>query len=198
MSFIDATIAGFILAAIIGPIAILCMNLVISHGFYAGIAVGVGASLADATYALLAALGMTAVSDFMDKNDVYVKLIGAAFLLYLAYCEIKKPIEKSKHIEQTGYLKMVWQTYLLTMASPFTIVTFMAVFATFGEIETGWCAISMIVMGFLFGGMLWWTIWAGVIAKIRHALSPMLRNKLKLASGMLLAGFALYAIVSAV
>src|SRR3954468_5220339 len=48
---------GFVVAAAIGPISLLCIRTVLRGALGTGVAIGAGAAVVDAAYALLGALG---------------------------------------------------------------------------------------------------------------------------------------------
>ncbi|MDK1482844.1 LysE family transporter, partial [Sinorhizobium sp. 6-117] len=51
---------GLAIAAPVGPIGALCISRTLTRGFWAGVAGGLGTALADAAYAMLAAVGFAA------------------------------------------------------------------------------------------------------------------------------------------
>ena len=72
---------GFAIAAPVGPIGILCIRRSLINGWKMGAATGLGAASADAIYGLIAALGLTIVSDLLIDQQVWFKLIGGIFLI---------------------------------------------------------------------------------------------------------------------
>lgn len=88
-------IFGFFIAAPVGPIGILCIQRTLAKGAAAGIISGLGAATADALYGLVAALGISAVAVFLVDHQIYLRLIGGIFLLYLGYKTFKsRPAEE--------------------------------------------------------------------------------------------------------
>src|SRR5438309_3577349 len=76
-------ILGFSIAAVVGPIGLLCLRRTLTSGFGIGFISGLGAATADATYALLAGLGVQGVANVLVDQGVGLRFIGAGFLLYL-------------------------------------------------------------------------------------------------------------------
>src|SRR5437899_2374914 len=93
--FAKGCMLGFSLAMIVGPIGILCIQQTINAGFWCGIAVGLGAAVADGIYAMLGGLGLSYVTDFLVHQQFWLQLIGGAFLCYLGLRTLlSKPLEE--------------------------------------------------------------------------------------------------------
>src|SRR6185437_937183 len=74
---------GFTVAAIIGPIGILCIRRTLSDGPAVGFAIGLGAALADAVYGLVAGFGLTFIANFLISQQLLLQFFGGIFLIYL-------------------------------------------------------------------------------------------------------------------
>ena len=74
---------GFILAATVGPMWVLCFRRTMASGAVVGLVSGMGIAVADAFYGAVAAFGLTAVSGFLLAHSFWLGLCGAAFLIYL-------------------------------------------------------------------------------------------------------------------
>ena len=58
-------LVGFSIAAPVGPIGVLCIRRTISFGRISGLVTGLGAATADACYGVVAAFGLTVISNFL-------------------------------------------------------------------------------------------------------------------------------------
>ena len=76
-------VIGLAIAAPGGPIGVLCIRRSLTEGRAIGFATGLGAATADALYAALAALGLTAVGRVMSEHADWIRLIGGLALCYL-------------------------------------------------------------------------------------------------------------------
>ncbi len=54
---------GFLIAAPVGPIGLLCIKRTMNQGFKVGLATGLGAAFADGVYGFLAAFGLAIVTN---------------------------------------------------------------------------------------------------------------------------------------
>ena len=67
---------GFSLAAPVGPIGILCIRRTLAHGSKRGIIIGLSAASADMVYGIIAAFGVTLISNFIAQEQHWIRLIG--------------------------------------------------------------------------------------------------------------------------
>src|ERR1700722_2560853 len=83
--FIKGLILGFSIAAPVGPIGILCIRKTLEFGRFSGLFSGLGAALADAFYAMIAAFGLASIATVLLEQQYWLQLVGGAFLLYLGW-----------------------------------------------------------------------------------------------------------------
>jgi threonine/homoserine/homoserine lactone efflux protein len=104
--FIDSLIIGVSIAAPVGPIGVLCIRRTLAHGRRIGLVSGLGAASADAIYGLIAAFGLTIVTNFLldDRTSLWLRLIGGAFLVYLGVTTFRtRPPDASKAVPLRSY-----------------------------------------------------------------------------------------------
>lgn len=77
---------GVLLAALIspGPAMLIALRTTVINGRIAGILLGVGLGMAAALWTLLALIGLSAVFQLVPLAYLALKLIGAAYLIYLS------------------------------------------------------------------------------------------------------------------
>ena len=71
---------GFLIAAPVGPIGLLCIRRTLSDGRLAGLATGLGAACTDAVYGAIAAFGLMGLAQPLIHHQSWIRLIGGAFL----------------------------------------------------------------------------------------------------------------------
>ena len=74
---------GIIIAVPAGPVGVLCIRRTIFHGQMAGFLSGLGAATADAVFGIIAAFGLTVISDLLLDYRDWLRVGGGAFLLYI-------------------------------------------------------------------------------------------------------------------
>ncbi len=157
--FLKGIIIGFSIAAPVGPIGVLCIRRTLAEGRLAGLVSGLGAATADLLYGCVAAFGLTFISQFLIDQEMWLRLIGGLFLLYLG---IKTFLAKDddEEIEQkkSSLLGAYFSTFALTLTNPLTILSFAAIFAGLGIVNTGGDYLSALILvaGVFSGSTAWW------------------------------------------
>ena len=81
--FLRGLVIGLSIAAPVGPIGVLCIRRTLAQGRGYGLVSGLGAATADAVYGCVAGFGLTLISSFLVDQQMWLRLIGGAFLCYL-------------------------------------------------------------------------------------------------------------------
>lgn len=197
---IKGFIIGFTIAASIGPIGILCIRRSLANGYLSGLLSGMGAASADGIYGAVAAFGLTFISSFLVKQQIWLQIIGIIFLLYLGIkIFLEKPKENNeKKVESKGLLNDYLSIFFLTIINPMTILLFTAVFAGLGMAKgsESYVPASMLTIGVLTGSALLYFLLSvvfGVFGKKLKSNVIILVNKI---SGSIIMGFALVTVIS--
>ncbi|WP_119065175.1 LysE/ArgO family amino acid transporter [Aggregatilinea lenta] len=202
MLFLRGLIIGFSIAAPVGPIGVLCIRRTLADGRAHGLVSGLGAATADAMYGAIAAFGLTAVSGFLVDQQTALRLIGGAFLIFLGVRTLRaRPAENAAVVATpNGSLRAAYlSTVALTLTNPATILSFVAIFAGLGLSETGGDALAALglVAGVFAGSAAWWLLLSGGVSLLRTSFTPRRLRWVNWASGAILAGFGLLAMLSA-
>lgn len=164
---------GFAIAAPVGPIGILCIRRSLINGWKMGAATGLGAASADAIYGLIAALGLTIVSDLLIDQQVWFKLIGGIFLIYLGIkAFLSKPSDTIQESQSSGLVNAYLSTFLLTITNPLTILSFLAIFASLGLGSSTNKLGLWLVLGVFSGSLSWWLLLSSGVSFIRKGFKP--------------------------
>jgi len=193
---IKGFIIGFAIAAPVGPIGVLCIRRSLAEGRQVGLATGLGAATADATYGCVAAFGITAISGFLVGQQIWLALIGGAFLCYLGIRTfVSKPAEASSPTKSGGLAPAYFSTLFLTLTNPMTILSFAAVFASLGLARTpNYFSAGAMVVGVFSGSAFWWLILSNGVALLRSRVTPKWMQAVNRVSGCILLAFGLYSI----
>jgi len=191
---------GIAIAAPVGPIGVLCIRRTLERGLLVGLVSGLGAATADACYGMIAAFGLTAISDFLLEYQDWVRLVGGLFLLYLGVTILRsKPATQSAQASRrAGLLGAYASTLALTLTNPTTILSFIGVFAALGLAERGGDASDalVLVIGVFTGSALWWLILSSGVALLRGRLRPGWFIWVNRVSGALIFAFGIAALLS--
>ncbi len=128
-------VLGFSIAAVVGPISLLCIRRTLTAGFKVGFVSGLGAATADASYAAIAGFGVSAVASVLVDQRLWLRVVGGLFLVYLALRTLRAaPAERSADLRPSG-LRLAGaysSTLALTLSNPMTILSFAGIFAGLG------------------------------------------------------------------
>ena len=194
-------IVGFVIAAPVGPIGVLCVRRTLVHGRTAGLLSGLGAATADALYGCVAAFGLTVVSDGHGAHDAWLRLGGGAILCLLGIKTFRAPPAREAALPRAGTLLGAFgSTLLLTLTNPTTILSFAAVFTGLGLVgsSVGYGAASTLVIGVFLGSALWWLGLCGAVGAVRDRIGHGALGGVNRVSGALIALFGLALLVPAV
>jgi threonine/homoserine/homoserine lactone efflux protein len=189
---------GFLVAAAIGPIAMLCIRTTLERGRIAGIAAGMGVAVADTVYAAIGAYGISFVGAALSSGESWLKLVGGIVLIgFGIYLARKQPMAAAEEQEVPKSLTADFAMTLgLTLTNPMTILSFAGLFAGVSGLR-GFplSEIPALLLGVFAGSAVWWIALAFVIGLIRHRISPMTMLWINRGSAAAIIGFGLYVLV---
>jgi threonine/homoserine/homoserine lactone efflux protein len=158
--FLKGIVIGFAMAIPIGPVGIICVRKTLTEGRLRGLIIGLGAATADLFYGSVAAFGLTVISDTLDSQRIWIRLVGGALLLFLGIRTFRTgPKELKVPINNSGILRSYITTIFITLTNPLTIFAFLAVFAALGiGSGLGYFSASVLVTGVFMGSGLWFLL----------------------------------------
>jgi threonine/homoserine/homoserine lactone efflux protein len=210
--FFQGLALGVAIAAPVGPIALLCIRRTLDQGRLIGLATGFGAATADGLYGIVAAFGLTALSNGLVNHTRLLQLLGGLFLCYLGLttCLVNpKLANTSSYAPPSSHappllpwldaLSAYSSTLALTLTNPATIFSFIALFAGLGITQTQLISSVTLVFGVFTGSMGWWLVLVSGVIFLRNRLTPQRLARLNQVSskvfGLLILGFGLAALV---
>ncbi len=198
--FVRGMIIGFSIAAPVGPIGVLCIRRTLADGRGVGLATGLGAATADATYGAVAGFGLTIISGLLLGAQTWIRLAGGLFLIYLGTKTfVDTPADKPAQAEGRTLLRAYSSAVALTLTNPSTILSFVAIFAGLGAgmgAHAGEGA-ALLVLGVWSGSALWWLILSSTFAVLRAKITAAQLRWVNRCSGTILIGFGLVALAAA-
>jgi len=183
---------GFLLAATVGPMWVLCLRRTLAYGARVGLASGMGIAVADGLYGAVAAFGLTAISGFLLEHAFWIGLAGIAFLLYLGVKTLlSHPAVDGEVAPPASLARAFLSTLGLTLANPPTILAFAAIFAGLGlAASADFAAAALVTAAVFLGPAAWWVVLAAFAGRLRARLGPRVLRAINLVSGTTILGFA--------
>ncbi len=197
---VKGLLIGFVIAAPVGPIGVLCARRTLMHGRRAGFFSGMGAATADAIYGFIAAFGLTVVSDMLISRQFWLRLLGGAVLCVLGAKTLMSEPQEKKDIPKSikRYAGMYTSTFLLTLTNPMTIFSFAAVFAGLGLAGAKGSAESagILVLGVFLGSGLWWLSLVSILTLFKRRFRHHELQWVNRLAGVIIVGSGVLALLS--
>ena len=191
-------IIGFTIAAAVGPISLLTIRRTIAHGQLYGLVSGLGVATADASYAGIAAFGLTAVTSLMVSGRFVLGVVGGAIIVLLGIRTMRsRPGEVALDTDRPGLPGAFASIFALTMTNPMTILSFAAVFAGLGLASGASFADALVLtLAVWAGSSLWWVVLTSVVGWLRGRFSTAALLWVNRISGAALVVFGIVAVVA--
>jgi threonine/homoserine/homoserine lactone efflux protein len=195
--FLEGAVIGFSLAAPIGPVGILCVRRTLEHGARYGLVIGVSAASCDMVNGIVAAFGITLVSDFITLEQYWIRIFGGIILLVIGYGAFRThPLADKAVKAPRGHTWTIFSTALLVFTNPLTLFAFAAAFAVIGVKNLVGHPVSglMLVAGVFFGSLTWFVLLAGLVHFFKEKVMRIGLTLVNRVAGALLMLCGLYAL----
>ncbi len=152
-----AELSAFILVVfglflIPGPAVLFLITRSAHEGNKTGIIAGLGIATGDFIHVLLAAVGFSAILMTSTAAFNIVKIVGAAYLLYMGIRALlaKASSIKMPDVVQESLLKVYRHGILVEALNPKTALFFLALFPQFVNAESGTIVTQFLILGVIF------------------------------------------------
>jgi len=168
--YLKGLLVGLLVSAPMGPIGVLCVQKTVNKGRFLGFFSGMGAATADTFYAFLAAFGVTFITNFIAKNQMFLQLVGVVVLLFMGFRMIfNNPIKQYRYYRTSSKKKSAIKDYIsvffITISNPLTIIFFGAAFTMFGLLTAADSQKNnlFLVAGIFSGATSWWFFLTSIV-----------------------------------
>jgi len=187
---------GFLTAAQVGPIWLLCLRSTLRGGFRVGVAIGAGAAVIDMVYAALGIAGASRLLE-IDPLRVALGLTGAVVLALIGLRTLRNAFRirlGGEADEEVASPRRAFATSLgATASNPMTIAALAAIFsaASTASVVGSSRAAALVLLGAVCAGSFVWFVLlsAGTAAGRRH-VGPRLVAGIDAVSALAIVGFA--------
>jgi threonine/homoserine/homoserine lactone efflux protein len=171
-----------------------------NRGRFSGYAGGIGATVADAFFAIIAGFGVSIITNFIDTYQMEIRILGGLILGILAYRIFSSNVVNE--IRQKGKKSNLWSdfmhTYFLTLSNPLTIIVIGAIFAAGGPgRNAGESEILTLISGVMIGAASWWLVLVTLVNLFRKNIRLKTLWYLNKITGILIFVFAFLVFLSA-
>jgi len=193
-------IAGFVIAAPVGPVGILVAQRTLAKGIVAGMIAGGGAAVADTIFGAIAAFSITFVATFLTQVEQWLRLGGGILLLLIGALTLIRQVRVQASPRTTVGLSLgdFASTFTLTITNPATIASLVVVFPALGAIvpEGDLPRAWTLVLGVLAGSTMWWLTLSPLTSLFRTRLNESRMQLINRISGMVIIFFGVLVLIS--
>lgn len=163
---------GILISAPMGPVGMLCIQRTLNKGRWPAFFTGVGAGISDLTYCLLAGLGLSFITDFVESNAMLLQIFGSIFLIaFSVYLFQKNPARalRKRNELKTSFWADIATGFLFTVSNPLILFFIIGLFGRFNFLLPEFRFYHYIVgYSFIFlGALLWWYMITFFVNKVR-------------------------------
>ncbi|MEZ4635512.1 MAG: LysE family transporter [Caldilineaceae bacterium] len=196
--YFRSLVLGFAIAAPVGPIGILCIQRTLRNGRVYGLVSGLGAATADAVYGVIAALGLSVLSQWLTAQSRPLGIVGGLLLLYLGVQAFRAaPAVDQNDLPPAALLSAYGSVVLLTITNPMTILSFAVIFGGMAaNVTPSTTTLLVMPLGVFTGSALWWLTLSGGVSLLRRRLRPQHLRRINQLAGLLLCGFGVVLLLS--
>ncbi len=195
---------GFVVAAPIGPVNLICIRRTLQYGSLNGFISGLGATLGDGVFAIVTGFGLTAISQLIVGLSIPLLLAGGVLLLCFGlYTYFSKPpkvydpnceVTAAKAKAPSSLVRAMASTFALTITNPATLLGFTAMFTGLGGLagdSPSFFSAAFVVGGVILGSALWWLLLTTFVGLLHARIDDRVMRIINHVSGLLVAVFGL-------
>ena len=177
LDIIKGFVVGMCASMPVGPIAILVVQKTMGKGRQAGFVTGLGASVVDTMYAIIALFALAFAQSMIEKHENIILLVGGAILTLIGISmALSNPFRKRRkgsdgksEVSSKDFL----QAIAMGISNPMAIFVMFALFAFFGVAEDtprDW-NVAPIILSVSSGSVTYWFLLSWILSRFRDKFS---------------------------
>jgi len=169
-------VAGLLLNITPGPDMLYIAGRTASQGLRSGIAAVMGICSGCLVHTFAAAIGLSAILKTSAEAFFVVKLIGAAYLIYVGVSLLREKdagsLQVNAALPKATVQRVFWQGFLTNVLNPKVALFFLAFLPQFIATDSGDKAIAFVVLGviFIFNSLFVTVGFAMLVARARERM----------------------------
>ena len=169
-------LVGICASAPLGPVAILVVQKSLSKGHKSGFVSGLGATVSDTTYAMIAIFALAFVQKFIDAHQSMILLVGGIVLVLVGVSmAFNNPFKEKKRRkrDRTASPKDFGQSVAMAFSNPGAIFIMFTLFAFFGLANNAphtW-RVAPIILSVSAGSVTYWFCMSWLVSRFSDNIS---------------------------
>lgn len=173
VDIIKGFVVGICASAPVGPIAMLVIQKTLSKGRYAGFVSGLGATIVDTTYAIIALFALAFAQRLLERHENLILLAGGLILVAIGISmALSNPLRRK--VKGDGKSTISTKDFLQAMAmgisNPMAIFVMFTLFAFFGiaaDTPHDW-NVAPIILAVSAGSVTYWFFLSWALSRFRN------------------------------
>ncbi len=159
--FYKGIFVGFVIAAPVGPVGIMCIHRTICQGKLAGYVSGLGAALADTFFGAIAAFGFGFIAEPLIDHNNWLRFVGGVVLCLIGLRSLvtrKLPAPATR--DRANLIGDFVSAFLVTLTNPITVISFAAIYAAVNipHLANHYRWGMALTLGVFIGAAVWWLL----------------------------------------
>lgn len=194
---------GALISAPMGPIGMLVIQRTLSKGRWPAFFTGLGAAFSDLAYCLLTGLGISFITDFIEKQQFLLQIVGgivlAAFGVFLFRKNPTRALHRNDVQASNTFFSDAVSGFFLTFSNPLILFFIIGLFARFNFVVSEFdTARYILAYAAIFAGALgWWYCVTMLVNKLRSRFNVRSLWLINRIIGSLLVAMAVFGVAMA-
>ena len=135
-TLLSLTFATFVYAISPGPGLFAVLAISTRYGPIPAVWLSLGHTIGDIIYVALAMLTLNVLSDVISNSMLYVKILGASYLIYIGYQQWRsKGISFEQSSQKNSTLKLLMAGFVVGVTNPKTIIFYLSFLPIFIDLN---------------------------------------------------------------
>ena len=135
-TLLSLTFATFVYAISPGPGLFAVLAISTRYGPIPAIWLSLGHTIGDIIYVALAMLTLNVLSDVISNSMLYVKILGASYLIYIGYQQWRsKGVSFEQSSQKNSTLKLLMAGFVVGVTNPKTIIFYLSFLPIFIDLN---------------------------------------------------------------
>ena len=136
LTLLSLTIATFIYAISPGPGLFAVLAISTRYGAMSAMWLSFGHTVGDIIYVTVAMLALSALAEIINNSLLYVKILGASYLIYIGYQQWRsKGVSFDQSNKKESILKLLLAGFIVGVTNPKTIIFYLSFLPIFVDLN---------------------------------------------------------------